>query len=77
VYISVFTSHNKTEGVILMAKRSGKTDAEQKNKRGFDPSKTDSEFSKEFGSAAANQAHKEKAKKAKASKNQGERKGKH
>lgn len=55
-----------------MAKRNGKTDAEQKNKKGFDSSKTDSEFSKEFGSAAANRAHKEKAKEEKASKNQGE-----
>lgn len=55
-----------------MAKRNGKTDAEQKNKKGFDSSKTDSEFSKELGSAAANRAHKEKAKKEKASKNQGE-----
>lgn len=55
-----------------MAKRNGKTDAEQKNKKGFDSSKTDSEFSKELGSAAANRAHKEKAKKEKASKNQEE-----
>ncbi|MGG3448933.1 MULTISPECIES: hypothetical protein [Bacillaceae] len=55
-----------------MAKRTKKNDAEQKNKKGFDSSKTDSEFSKEFGSANANRAHKEKAKKEKASKNQGE-----
>ncbi|MDQ0254795.1 hypothetical protein J2S74_002174 [Evansella vedderi] len=60
-----------------MAKRSGKTDADQKNKQGFDSSKTDSEFSKEMGSAAANRAHKEKAKKEKASKNQGQWKGMH
>ncbi|UCZ55106.1 hypothetical protein LGQ02_10445 [Bacillus shivajii] len=46
-----------------MAKRSGKTNAAQKNKKGFDPSKSDTEFSKELGSAAANRAHKEKAKK--------------
>lgn len=71
-YNSLFNSNNKKEGVILMAKRNGKTDAEQKNKKGFDSSKTDSEFSKELGSAAANRAHKEKAKKEKASKNQGE-----
>ncbi|MGM0837333.1 MAG: hypothetical protein ACQEV7_14350 [Bacillota bacterium] len=55
-----------------MAKKNGKTDAAQKNKKGFDSSKTESEFSKEIGSAAANQAHKEKAKEEKASKNQGE-----
>jgi hypothetical protein len=58
-----------------MAKRSGKTNADQKNKQGFDSSKTDSEFSKELGSAAANRTHKEKAKKLKSSKNQGEWKG--
>lgn len=51
--------------------------AEQKNKQGFDSSKTDSEFSKEFGSANANRAHKEKAKKEKATKNQGEWNGMH
>ncbi|MGO4890358.1 hypothetical protein ACJ2A9_21630 [Anaerobacillus sp. MEB173] len=55
-----------------MAKRNGKTDAEQKNKRS---GKTDSEFSKELGSAAANRAHKEKVKKQKSSKNQGEWQG--
>ncbi|MCZ8538645.1 hypothetical protein M9R32_15835 [Paenisporosarcina quisquiliarum] len=62
-----------------MAKRTKKNDAEQKNKQGFDSSKTDSEFSKEFGSgsANANRAKKEKAKKEKASKNQGEWKGMH
>ncbi|MBS4209424.1 hypothetical protein [Bacillus sp. FJAT-50079] len=60
-----------------MAKRTKKKDAEQKNKQGFDQSKTDAEFSKEFGSANANRAHKEKAKKAKSSKNQGEWKGMH
>lgn len=52
-----------------MAKRTKKNDPQQKNKQGFDSSQTDSEFSKEFGSAAANQAHKEKAKKARKSKN--------
>jgi hypothetical protein len=59
-----------------MAKRNGKTDAKQKNKQGFDSSKSDSEFSKDLdggsGSVAANQAHKEKAKNMKSSKNQGE-----
>jgi hypothetical protein len=51
-----------------MAKRSKKSRPDQKNKQGFDSSKQDSEFSTEFGSAKANQAHKEKAKKARASK---------
>lgn len=60
-----------------MAKRTKKNDAEQKNKKGFDPSKTDSEFSQEFGSANANRAKKEKEKKEKVSKNQGKWKGMH
>ncbi|WP_188455674.1 hypothetical protein [Virgibacillus oceani] len=60
-----------------MAKRTKKNDPQQKNKKGFDSSKTDSEFSKEFGSANANRAHKAKAKKEKASKNKGEWKGMH
>lgn len=51
-----------------MAKRTKKNDPQQKNKQGFDSSKTDSEFANEFGSANANQAHKEKAKKARKSK---------
>lgn len=55
-----------------MAKRNAKTGADQKNKKGIDSSQTDTEFSKELGSAAANQAHKEKAKEEKVSKNQGE-----
>jgi hypothetical protein len=49
-----------------MAKRTKKNDPQQKNKKGFDSSHTDSEFSKEFGSASANRAHKEKAKKERA-----------
>ncbi len=53
-----------------MAKRTKKNDPQQKNKQGFDSSKTDSEYSKELGSAAANQAHKEKAKKERKSKTQ-------
>lgn len=60
-----------------MAKRTKKNDADQKNKKGFDSSKVDSEFANEFGSSNANQAHKKKAKKEKASKNQGEWKGMH
>ncbi|MDX8291361.1 MULTISPECIES: hypothetical protein [Metabacillus] len=55
--------------------KTNKNDADQKNKKGFDSSKTDSEFSNELGSAASNRAHKEKAKKEKASKNAGEYKG--
>ncbi|WP_170150266.1 hypothetical protein [Oceanobacillus halophilus] len=49
-----------------MAKKTKKNDPKQKNKQGFDSSKRDSEFSKEFGSAKANKAHKEKAKQARA-----------
>ncbi|WP_273131332.1 hypothetical protein ACNRWW_07520 [Metabacillus sp. HB246100] len=58
-----------------MAKRTKKNDPQQKNKKGFDSSVIDSEFSHEFGSAAANKVHKDKAKKEKASKNNGEFKG--
>jgi hypothetical protein len=58
-----------------MAKRTKKNDPQQKNKKGFDSSVIDSEFSHEFGSAAANKIHKDKAKKEKASKNDGEYKG--
>ncbi|WP_368985470.1 hypothetical protein NST54_13450 [Caldifermentibacillus hisashii] len=49
-----------------MAKRVKKNDPQQKNKQRFDSSKQDSEFATEFGSAKANQAHKEKAKQARA-----------
>jgi len=45
-----------------MAKRNKKNDPQQKNKQGFDSARTDTEFSKEFGSAKMNWAHKEKAK---------------
>jgi hypothetical protein len=58
-----------------MAKRTKKNDPQQKNKKGFDSSVIDSEFSHEFGSADANKIHKDKAKKEKASKNDGEYKG--
>lgn len=37
-----------------MAKRTKKNDPQQKNKQGFDSSKTDSEFSNEYGSTNAN-----------------------
>lgn len=49
-----------------MAKKTKKNRPDQKNKQGFDSSKQDTEFSNELGSAKANQAHKEKAKKARA-----------
>ncbi len=52
-----------------MSKRTKHNDPQQKNKDGFDSSVVDTEFSKEMGSAAANQAHKEKAKKARKSNN--------
>jgi hypothetical protein len=58
-----------------MAKRTKKNDPQQKNKKGFDSSVIDSEFSHEIGSADANKIHKDKAKKEKASKNDGEYKG--
>lgn len=58
-----------------MAKKSKKDDPKQKNKKGFDSAVLDTEFSHEFGSAAANKIHKEKAKKEKASKNNGKYKG--
>lgn len=58
-----------------MAKKSKKDDPKQKNKKGFDSAVLDTEFSHEFGSAAANKIHKEKAKKEKALKNNGKYKG--
>ncbi|KAB2496217.1 hypothetical protein HPB58_20665 [Priestia filamentosa] len=58
-----------------MAKRTKKHDADQKNKKGFDSSKTDTEFSREMGSAKANHKHKEDMKKQNASKNAGVYKG--
>jgi hypothetical protein len=65
------------EGGISMAKRTKKNDAAQKNKQGFNSSKTDSEFGNISGSAAANRAHKEKMKEINSLKNQGEWKGMH
>lgn len=59
----------------MMAKRTKKNDADQKNKKGFDSAALNQEFAHEFGSAAANQIHKDKAKKEKASKNNGKFKG--
>ncbi|MFP7736980.1 hypothetical protein ACLHDF_27305 [Priestia aryabhattai] len=58
-----------------MAKRTKKNDADQKNKKGFDSAVINSEFSHEFGSAAANKIHKDKAKKERSSKNSGQCKG--
>jgi hypothetical protein len=58
-----------------MAKRTKKNDPQQKNKKGFDSSVIDSEFSHEFGSTDTNQIHKDKAKKEKTPKNNGEYKG--
>ncbi|WP_453997289.1 hypothetical protein [Bacillus nitroreducens] len=58
-----------------MAKRTKKNDPEQKNKKGFDSAVTDTEFGNELGSAAANRAHKKKAKKEKAPKNDGKYEG--
>jgi hypothetical protein len=59
----------------MMAKRTKKNDPQQKNKKGFDSSVIDSEFSHELGSADTNKIHKDKAKKEKAPKNNGEFKG--
>ncbi|WP_200894685.1 hypothetical protein [Bacillus alveayuensis] len=58
-----------------MAKRTKKNDPQQKNKKGFDSSVIDSEFSHELGSTDTNKIHKDKAKKEKAAKNAGEYKG--
>lgn len=58
-----------------MAKRTKKNDPKQKNKQGFDSAVEDQEFGEEMGSADVNQLKKEKAKKAKAGKNNGKYKG--
>lgn len=54
-----------------MAKRTKKNDPQQKNKKGFDSAVLNAEFAHEMGSAASNKIHKDKAKKEKASKNNG------
>ncbi len=46
----------------FVAKRIKKNDAGQKNNQRFDSARKGNEFSPEFGSAEANQMHKEKAK---------------
>ncbi|MEI5905942.1 hypothetical protein WAK64_02525 [Bacillus spongiae] len=58
-----------------MAKRTKKHDAEQKNKKGFDSSVLNEEFAHEMGSAQTNKIHHDKAKKEKASKNNGKFEG--
>ncbi|MBM7586629.1 hypothetical protein JOC86_003181 [Bacillus pakistanensis] len=58
-----------------MAKRTKKNDPAQKNKKGFDSAVINEEFAHEIGSATTNKIHKDKAKKEKASKNNGEFKG--
>ena len=58
-----------------MAKKTKKSDAKQKNKKGFDSAVIDSEFAHEFGSADTNKIHKDKAKKEKVQKNNGKYKG--
>ncbi|WP_170209232.1 hypothetical protein [Robertmurraya kyonggiensis] len=58
-----------------MAKRSKKHGAKQKNKQGFDSASMNQEFAEEVGSHDTNQLQKSKAKKAKASKNNGKYNG--
>jgi len=58
-----------------MAKKNKKSDPQQKNKKGFDSAVLNTEFAHEMGSTATNKIHKDKAKKEKASKNNGAYKG--
>lgn len=58
-----------------MAKRTKKNDPQQKNKKGFDSAAINQEFAHEFGSAATNKIHHDKAKKEKAAKNNGKYEG--
>jgi hypothetical protein len=58
-----------------MAKRNKKNDPQQKNKKGFDSAVLNTEFAHEMGSAITNKIHKDKAKKEKASKNDGKYEG--
>ena len=55
-----------------MAKKNKKNDPQQKNKKGFDSAILNEEFAHEIGSVATNKIHKDKAKKEKESKNDGE-----
>lgn len=52
-----------------MAKRTKKSDPQQKNKQNIDYSHMETEFANDVGSTIANQLHKEKAKQARKSKN--------
>lgn len=54
-----------------MAKRTKKNDPKQKNKKGYDSAVLNEEFAHEYGAAATNKIHKDKAKKEKAPKNNG------
>ena len=63
------------KGGMNMAKKTKKNDPQQKNKKGFDSAVINQEFAHEFGSAATNKIHKDKAKKEKAPKNNGKYKG--
>lgn len=58
-----------------MAKKNKKNDPQQKNKKGFDSAVLNTEFAHEMGSTDTNKIHKDKAKKEKASKNNGKYKG--
>jgi hypothetical protein len=58
-----------------LAKKTKKHGADQKNKQGFDSAVLNEEFAHEFGSAATNKIKKDKVKKEKSSKNNGEFKG--
>ncbi|MBR8643906.1 hypothetical protein KEH51_01490 [[Brevibacterium] frigoritolerans] len=58
-YISSFRSHTKDKKEGYTWQNEQRKMMQIKNKQGFDSS---TEFSKEFGSANANQAHKNKAK---------------
>ena len=58
-----------------MAKKNKGKNPQQKNKKGFDSAVVDTEFAHEMGSAVTNKIHKDKAKKEKASKNDGKYKG--
>ena len=59
----------------MMAKKNKKNDPQQKNKKGFDSAVLNQEFAHEMGSTDVNKIHKDKAKKEKASKNDGKYKG--
>ncbi|HJV18209.1 MAG TPA: hypothetical protein VJ546_12695 [Bacillales bacterium] len=58
-----------------MAKKTKKNDPQQKNKKGFDSAVLNEEFAHEFGAAAANKIHHDKAKKEKAPKKNGKYNG--